>query len=136
VSIAPFDTPVVPPMFHHDHARAQGAEQRHRVLQQVRHHDGDALALRHAGQALQEGGEGARLPVELGVGHRAAEVVGGRLVREPHGRLFEQIGNRAEAVGVDLRGHPLGIASEPGLVQHVRLLRRLAEGAPTRRGPL
>ena len=30
---------------HHDHAGAQDAEQRHRVLQQVRRHDGDALAL-------------------------------------------------------------------------------------------
>jgi hypothetical protein len=120
---------------HHDHARAQDAEQRDRVLQQVRHHDGDALALRHAGQALQEGGEGARLPVELGVGHRAAEVVEGRLVGKAGGRLLEQVGDRAEAVGVDLRGHSLGIALEPSLVHHDRLVLPLLDGTLTSPGP-
>ena len=38
----------------HDHAGAQDAEQRDRVLQQVGRHDGDAIALRHAGQSLQD----------------------------------------------------------------------------------
>ena len=52
---------------HHGHAGAQHAEQRHRILQEVRRHDGDALALAHSRQALEESGEVAGQPVQLGI---------------------------------------------------------------------
>ena len=40
-----------------DHAGAQDAQQRHRVLQQIRGHDGDSCALGQARQPLQKRGE-------------------------------------------------------------------------------
>ena len=46
------------------HAGSQDAEQRHRVLQEVRRHDGYAIAFREPRQLLQECGEIARQPIE------------------------------------------------------------------------
>ena len=93
---------------HHGHAGAQDAEQRHRVLQQVRRHDGDALALGHARQSLQEGGEVARQPLQLGVAHGAAEVVIGRFVGKLDGDLLEQVRDGRERSASISAGMPTG----------------------------
>ena len=53
----------------------------HRVLQQVGRHDRHALALAHARQPLQEGGESPRQLFQFGVADGVAEVVIGRLGR-------------------------------------------------------
>ena len=105
---------------HDRHAGAQDAEQRHRILQQVRRHDGDAVALGHARQALQERGEVARQPRELRIADRAAEVVIGRPVGEFAKRLLEHVRDGREQVGVDLGRHADRIVLEPDSVRHAR----------------
>ncbi len=103
----------------HRHAGAQDAEQRHRVLQQVGRHDGDAIALGHARQPLQERGEVARLP------RRARHSSScGRGCDTPACRrtwramLVEQVRDRCELVGIDLRGHAGRIVLEPDSCAH------------------
>jgi hypothetical protein len=59
----------------HREAGAQCAEHGDRVLQQVRQHDGDAIAALEPGALLQPGTEGARAAVELAVAHRGAHAV-------------------------------------------------------------
>ena len=66
------------------HAGAQDAGDRHRILQHVRHHDGDAGAALEA-LALQPGGEGARGGVELGIGQALAHADAGRPCRHGPG---------------------------------------------------
>ena len=55
---------------HHRHAGAQDGGDRHRILQHVRHHDGDARAALQPA-ALQPGGKRARGGIELGIGQRS-----------------------------------------------------------------
>ncbi len=107
---------------HDRHAGAQRPEQRDRVLQQVGHHDRDAFAGLHAGQRLQEGGEVAGLAVEVGVAHRHAHVGKRRTRREALAALFQDVLQRTELIDVDLGGHALRIAAQPGSVGHAALL--------------
>ena len=59
---------------HHDETGAQRAVYRDRVLQRVRHHDGDAIALLEAAAVLQERSELHRQDIELAEGHGFAHL--------------------------------------------------------------
>ena len=61
-----------------DETGAQRAEERNRILQDVRHHQGDALALGEPGSRGEEPREVLCEPIELGEGDAHAHVLEGR----------------------------------------------------------
>ena len=77
---------------HHHHPRAQNAKQRHGVLQQVGHHEGDPVAPAQAQRLLQVGGEVAARSFEFGIAHRRAHVAVGRQVVEPLAAREQHVG--------------------------------------------
>ena len=102
----------------HRHASAQDADQRDRILHQIRAHDGNALALGHSGQALQERGKVATVPVEFGVSHAAIEVAVRRQVGEFGQDLLHQIRNRTVFVCVDFGRNARRIFLQPYFFAH------------------
>ncbi len=60
---------------HHGEAGAQYRHQRDRVLQQVRHHDGNTIAALQTRDFLQPCGKIAALLIHIGIGQRRAHVV-------------------------------------------------------------
>ena len=103
----------------HHRARAQGPEQRHRILKQVGHHDRHPVAFLDAGFVLKPGGEAPAHGIEIGVAQARAHVrergslavaLDGVLDHRPH---------RRECPGIDVSGHSVGIALEPDSL-HVR----------------
>ena len=96
-----------------DHACLQGAEQGDRILQQVGHHDGDALAARQLQDVLQIGGEIFRQLADFGVSERFAHVLKRGLVREFFNALTEYVADRAVLRDVDFGIDALFVAVEP-----------------------
>ena len=64
----------------HHHAGAQHAEQRHRILQQIRHHQRDAIAFFQAQPGLQVSGERAALLFQLPIAQRLSHIDKGGLI--------------------------------------------------------
>ncbi len=105
----------------HHHAGPPGAEQGHRVLEQVRQHDGDPVPGPHPGQALQPGREAALQYVELPVGEGAAEVAEGRPVAVAGDGLVQDVQHRLGGIQVQDRGHAGRIRAQPGLFHGPRM---------------
>ena len=97
---------------HGGQAGAQDAGDRHRILQHVRHHDGDAGAAWQA-LALQPGGEGARGLVELGKGQGLAHAHAGFARGMRLEAFLEHRHQRRVARRVDVGGHAWRIVLEP-----------------------
>ena len=95
---------------------AQRAEQRDRVLQDVRQHDRDPVATLQFRALLQPGCEVARAAVVLGVGDGAAEAGEGVERREALAARLEQRRERGIFVRIDLRRHAGWIVLQPDLV--------------------
>ncbi len=97
----------------HDQARAQRAEQRDRILQHVRHHDRDAIALAEHEFAGEVAGELTAHFVDLAIGQPMAEI------REsgPFAKLLERFleHGRYRGIGIDvnLAGHACWIVIQP-----------------------
>jgi hypothetical protein len=106
-----------------DQPRAQHAEERDRILEQVRQHDRDASVLFEARHLLQEGGERAARAIELGVCHRYAHVAVRGKITETLAASREHFVQRREFAGVDLGRDVVRVLAKPALV-HV-----LAPGA-------
>ena len=104
-----------------DHAGAQDAENGDRILQQVGHHDGHAIALGQTRQGLQEGCEVARLAVEFRVTHLRAQIGVSGKIAELRAAVLEQVLDRLVGAVVDFRRNALGIVFEPDPVDHLCL---------------
>ena len=114
-----------------DETGAQRAEERNRILQDVRHHQGDALTLGEPGSRGEEPREVLCEPIELGEGDAHADVLEGRAVRETGDCLVDKSDERRVRVGVDLVRRTLGIAVEPNFF-HCRPPRRFqCSSSPT-----
>ena len=74
---------------HHNHPRAQNTEERDGVLQQVRHHQRDAIALLQPQSLLKISGERPAALLQLTVGHHLAHVDKRRLVGVARGGMFK-----------------------------------------------
>ena len=99
---------------HHRAAGAQRAEQAHRVLQDIGHHQRDARALL-AAVRLQVRAERGGQPVELGEGDRLAHAGERGARRELRRALLEHVADRLVLVDVDLGGHAFRIVFQPDL---------------------
>ena len=102
---------------HDDHARAQTAEDGHDVLQEVRHHDRDAIPGYEA-EALQVGGEVPGEGAHLAVRDVHAHVGVARAVGEFAGRLVEDGRKTGESVGVDFVRNAFRIGVVPNAIGH------------------
>ena len=103
----------------HRHAGPQDAEEHHRVLQQIRHHDGDPVALLQSAQLLQVAGERLRHLVESAETQVFAEIAERRLVRVLADRLVEEIEDGSVAGDVDIGGDAGRVAFQPDAFSHV-----------------
>jgi GAF domain-containing protein len=90
---------------HHHQTRPQYAEQRNRVLQNVRHHQGNAIARRQARFALQPGRERAAQLIELGKTQRCAHIRIGGQIAVGGADLVEHLRERGILIGVDIGGY-------------------------------
>ncbi len=95
---------------------AQRAEQRDRILQDVRQHDRDPVAPLQFRALLQPGREVACPPVELGISDRAAEAAESALRREALAAGLEHRRERRVFVRIDLRRHAVRVVLQPDLV--------------------
>src|SRR6185369_3769735 len=96
--------------------RPQRAEQRDRILQNVRQHDRDPIAPPQLRALLQPRREVARTAVEFGIAQRAPEAAESVELREPPTARFEQRRQRGIFVWIDLRRHAVRIVLQPDLV--------------------
>ncbi|MNV46495.1 hypothetical protein D3C71_1383290 [compost metagenome] len=103
----------------HDASGAQRAEQADRVLQQIGHHQGDAVAAAQA-VGVQPGGETARQLVELRIADRLAHADVRGLVRKAPAAFLDNRHQGRRAIRLDLRGHAGGIALVPDSFHVVR----------------
>ena len=110
-----------------DHARAQDAGDDDRVLGDVGHHDGDALAGRQA-QGLDVGGERARHLLD----QRVAVALAHELERIQPGvfpeALVEKLHERCVFARVDMLRHPFGVVLQPVAFHLVSAVRALLLG--------
>ncbi len=110
----------------HDHAGAQRAQKRHRIGEQVRHHDGDAVAGLELGLLDEEGGEGAAQFVPLGIAQPRAQA----LERRPRGMapagVDQHRRQRGEAVRIDGLRNAGRIGRVPDRLRRAGRLRRRA----------
>ncbi len=96
----------------HRETGAQRAHHGERILQHVRHHDGDARAFFEA-LGLQEGAEFGRLPLDLRIGQRFAHAGEGRPVGICLAGVGKQGADRGGGQGADLGRHAFRIAFQP-----------------------
>ena len=101
-----------------DEPRAQRTDERNGVLQDVRHHQRDAIPLRKPRTGGQVPREVLRKPVELGEGDAHAHVLEGRAVRKTRNRFVDDRGDRRVRIGVDFVRRTLGVAGEPNAFRH------------------
>ncbi len=94
---------------------AQRAEQRDRILQQVRQHDRDPVAFLEAERILQVGAEVATGLVELPIADRHAHVAVGGQVGKAFTTRLEDLLQRRIRTYVDFRRNPLWITLQPDL---------------------
>ncbi|CCK02935.1 hypothetical protein BN129_1519 [Cronobacter sakazakii 701] len=104
---------------HDDHSGAQNAEQRHRILQEIWHHQRHAIAFLQAQALLQPGGEGAAALFQLAEGHHLTHVGEGGLVGVACAGLLKQIHQGVITVRVYLRRNIRRITGKPNLLQCV-----------------
>ena len=92
---------------------SQNAKKRHRVLQEVRHHNGHAIAFLHVGQRLQISGEitGERLSLLRGECH--PHVGKGRRIRMLLSNAVKERGNIGHAVRINHCGDALRVLGNP-----------------------
>ena len=98
---------------HHREAGAQDRDGRHRILQHVRHHDGDTGAALKPGR-LHPGGEGARDLIDLAVGQGLAHADESIAVAIRRKALLEHRDQRGEARHVDVGADARRIVPQPG----------------------
>ena len=110
-------------------AGAQRAEEAHRILQDVGHHQRHARALR-AAVLLQVGAERGGQRVELAERDRLAHAAEGGTIRELADALREHFAYRRVLVDVDFGGNALGIVLEPDLVHESPPPRRMRRQIP------
>ena len=103
-----------------DQPRAKQAAHRDGVLQDIRQHDRDAFAARHAEGLLQVTGEMHGQFVELPVAQRGAHIRVGGPFRPGVERLFEQLAERTERRGRQARRDAFRIGFQPDFV-HIYL---------------
>src|SRR5208337_1651347 len=89
------------------------AEQSHRILHEVWHHQRDARAARQPGDILEIARERARSAVELAVGHRPAHADTGGAVAIALDARGEEIADRSASRRVDVRRHTLRVGLQP-----------------------
>ena len=97
---------------HHRESGAQRTEQRDRVLQQVRHHERDAIPA-HQAEAGQIGGEIGGEAIEVGELERHTEIVICGAFGEAPAAIFEDGHKGRIGVGIDLGRSLLGVGGEP-----------------------
>ena len=96
-----------------DQARAQRAEKRHRIGEQVRQHDGDAVARLALRFLDQERGKSPADALPLGIAHAHAETFEGWM-RGMAGAGVEQHGRKRRiGIRIDAPGHARRIRGEP-----------------------
>ena len=100
-----------------DQPGAQRADQRHGVLQHVRHHQSDAVALAEPGHG-QVSREVLRQPIELREGDANPQILERRAVGKAGDRLVDDGGEGRVLVRVDLVRRTLGVAVEPNALRH------------------
>ena len=86
----------------HGHAGAQRAVHHDGILQDVRHHDGDPVALLQSAAGLQERAELRRHHVDLAVGDRLAHLHVGIAHRMNGERPLDHLLERRVLVDIDL----------------------------------
>jgi hypothetical protein len=101
---------------HHHHAGAQHTEQGHRVLQQVGHHQRDAVAALQLGRLLQPSSKRVAGLVQLAEGHRGSHRAVGRQIGKTLAAVALHVGQRAEALQVDLSRYANRVLGKPRLV--------------------
>ncbi len=106
---------------HHSQSGPQGAEQGHRILQDVGHHDGDSFALAQTQHLLQKSAELAAEPVDVAIAQGHAHVGIGRIIGELPTTLLQDIPQRDEFVQIDFSRYPRRIFPQPDLF-HLPLL--------------
>ncbi len=99
-------------------ARAQRPEDDHRAVQQVRQHDRDAVAVAEPELAAQKTRERAAPALDVGEGEHRAEVGERRPVAEPREAVANELGERAETMGIDFSRNAVRIRGEPRLIGH------------------
>jgi hypothetical protein len=112
------------------HHREPGAERRgdrHRVLQHVRQHDGDAVALAQARHLLQVGRELPAQAVEVAEGQGPVHHRVGRTLGELREAALDQRLQRRDLVRVDVGRHAGRVVVEPDAF-HADPLRRRGRG--------
>ncbi len=102
----------------HDHAGAEDAADDDRILQDIRHHDGDAVALLQP-LRLQPACHLARKLFQFRKCERLAHAVIGDAVRIAAAVLLDHVGERTVGRGGDRFGHARRIGLQPGS-GHVR----------------
>ena len=90
---------------HHDQTRAQDAEQCHRILQHVGHHQGDPLTLAQTERLLQPGPKRAAQPVNVPILQGHAHVGISRQIAKALAAFFQNVLQRTELVQVRLSRH-------------------------------
>ena len=101
----------------HRHARTQHAEQRHRVLQEIRQHDRHPGPAREAEILAEPRGELRRHPVKLAIAETVVHARERRAIREARRTRLENAHQRGAIVEVDFRRGSRQVALNPGLVQ-------------------
>ena len=94
-------------------AGAQRADDRDRVLQDIRHHQGDAIALPEPRLPLQPRGEAPRQLVEFAVAERPAHVGDRRPRCIIAAGILEHLLQRAQRIRIDLARHARRIIPAP-----------------------
>ena len=92
---------------------SQRAQKSDRILQEVRHHQGDARADGKRGDIAKVAGESARQMVELAERHRSPHADEGVPVAILLDAGGEEFPDRAVGVRVDLGRHALGVGLQP-----------------------
>ena len=106
----------------HDATGAQRAKKRHRVLQQVGHHQRHPVTLFQT-ERLQPAGKGPGLLVKFAVGHRTIHADVGDLVGIGRTGLLEQGHQRRHVIDADVGRDALRVTLQPDFF-HVSLLLR------------
>jgi hypothetical protein len=98
-----------------DQAGTQDAEQRHRVLQQIWHHDRDPLAFGEPKPTRQIGGEVARPALGVGIGEPDAEIFECNVVRVALCAHLHHLSNARERQRTELHRNAGRIVLRPRL---------------------
>ncbi len=87
---------------HHDHARPQGTQTHHQVLNEIGHLNRDAITAIEAHSILQPARKLRGQPIEIGIGQCMTHAAAGRLFAVGGQGLLEERHNRGVVIGTDL----------------------------------